>query len=64
MSKAVNVSLDLGNLTTISMSNENIFTMESRIKEFETGIDDFNINEKLFSYVLSVYLFFFHTILV
>lgn len=46
MSKAVNVSLDLGNLTTISMSNENIFTMESRIKEFETGIDDFNINEK------------------
>ena len=46
MSKAVNVSLDLGNLTTISMSNENIFTMESRIKEFEQGIDDFNINEK------------------
>lgn len=46
MSKNTNVSLDLGNLTTVSISNEKVFITESRIKELETGIDDFNINEK------------------
>ena len=44
--KITNIAVDLGNLTTIAMSDENLFISESRIKEFEQGIDDFNINEK------------------
>ena len=44
--KITNIAVDLGNLTTIAMSDENLFISESRIKEFEVGIDDFNINEK------------------
>lgn len=46
MSKNTSVAIDLGNLTTVAMSSEKVFITESRIKELEVGIDDFNINEK------------------
>lgn len=54
-SKAVNVACDIGNITSIGMSNEKEIVIESRIKKVESNIDDFSQNEK-FTYENDNYL--------
>ena len=45
MYKNTSVAIDIGNITSIGVSNEKEVVIESRIKELEVGIDDFNPNE-------------------
>jgi plasmid segregation protein ParM len=45
MNKNTSVAIDIGNITSIGVSNEKEVVIESRIKELEVGIDDFNLNE-------------------
>lgn len=45
-SKTVNVSADIGNITSIAVTNGKTFICESRIKKVESNIDDFSQNEK------------------
>lgn len=45
MNKNSLVSVDLGNINTVAVSNEREVIIESRIKQYEHGADDFNPNE-------------------
>ena len=40
--KCVNVSADIGNLTSIGISSKGSCRCESRVKKFESGLDDFS----------------------
>lgn len=44
MSKNI-VAVDLGNINTVAISNEKEIIIESRLKQYEQGVDDFNPNE-------------------
>lgn len=44
MSKNI-VAVDLGNINTVAVSNEKEIIIESRLKQYEQGADDFNPNE-------------------
>ena len=44
--KCVNVSADIGNLTSIGISSKGSCICESRVKKFESGLDDFSQNQK------------------
>lgn len=44
MSKNI-VAVDLGNINTVAISNEKEIIIESRLKQYEQGADDFNPNE-------------------
>ena len=39
------VAVDLGNINTVAVSNEKEIIIESRLKQYEQGADDFNPNE-------------------
>ena len=43
--KCTNVAIDIGNITSIGMSNEKEVVIESRIKEYNGGIDDLTSHE-------------------
>lgn len=45
MSKNTLVSVDLGNINTVAVSNEKEVIIESRLKQYEQGADDFNPNQ-------------------
>ena len=44
MSKNI-VAVDLGNINTVAISNEKEIIIESRLKQYEQGVDDLNPNE-------------------
>ena len=43
--KFANVAIDIGNITSIGISNEKEVIIESRIKEYDGGIDDLTSHE-------------------
>lgn len=45
MSKNTLVSVDLGNINTVAVSDEKEVIIESRLKQYQRGADDFNPNE-------------------
>ena len=45
MSKNSLVSVDLGNINTVAVSDEKEVIIESRLKQYQRGADDFNPNE-------------------
>ena len=40
------VGIDVGNLTTVAVSETKTFVCDSRVKKVESNLDDFNKNEK------------------
>lgn len=44
--KTVNVATDIGNLTSIGISSKGSCICESRVKQYESGLDDFSQNQK------------------